>query len=202
MIKASLAAACLLLLPHHAAADTNSFTIPVSGSWQEFPEGTTVAVPGFNRALGTLTGVTDTLSGTGFETLSSYGPTAGPFQAAITQQFDEIGPSGHQSFTAKPFSIFAGPENFSTGFGIDATFTGAPLNYSGQTVYDAFLLGFTAIDESNGLPLHGTSGLSFTATLTETFTYTPTVVAEPRSLALFATTALIMMGLAPRRKGV
>jgi hypothetical protein len=199
MIRASLAAACLLLLSHQAKADTITFTVPVSASWVEFPEGTTVAVPGFNVALGTLTGVADTLSGTGFETLSGYGPITGPFQAAITQQFAEIGPSGHQSFTAKPFSISAGPTSFSTGFAFDATFTDPPLNHSGQTIYDAYLLGFTAIDESNGLPIHGDSGLSYKATLTETFTYTPSAIAEPRSIALFATAALTLISLVKRR---
>jgi hypothetical protein len=203
MIKACLAAASLLLLADRAAADTISFAVPVAGAWVEFPESTEIAVPGFNAGLGTLTGVTDTLAGTGTESLSGYGHTAGPFEAAITNQILEIGPSGQRSFTAKPFPVFAGPSSLSAGFGFDAIFTDSPLNHTGQTIYDAYLLGFTVVDETTGLPVHGQdSGLSFSATLTETFTYTPTAIPEPCSTGLFAAGALALMGSAFARRNI
>jgi len=203
MIKAFFAAACLVLLADRAAADTISFTVPVTGGWVDFPEGKEVAVPGFSAALGTLTGVTDTLAGTGSLSLSGYGPTPGAFEAAITNQILEIGPSGRGSFTAKPFTVFAGPTSLSAQFGFDAIFTDSPLNHDGQTIYDAYLLGFTVLDETNGLPVHGQdSSLSFTATLTETFTYTPAAIPEPGSMALFAAWALTLAGFVSARRGI
>jgi len=203
MIKAFLAASALLMLAGRAAADTISFAVPVSGAWAEFPEGTEIAVPGFNAALGTLTGVTDTLAGTGTESLSGYGPTAGPFEALITNQILEIGPSGKGSFTATPFTVLAGPTSLSAAFGFDAVFTDSPLNHDGQTIYDAYLLGFTVVDETTGLPVHGQdSSLSFSATLTETFTYTATAIPEPGSMGLFAAFAVTLVGFACARRKI
>jgi len=207
MIKFCVAALAVLAAIPTAHAGTISYTLPIGSSWIEFPESIDTYMPGFTASLGTLTGATYNVSGTGFETLMNDDPSQpwpAPFSASITEQTEQVGEAGDNTVNDAPFMTYGTQTTISTAFGDDATFvvpTASLQSLYTNPVYNEYFIGFYAAYTSSGLPISGDPTLSFSGTLTETFTYTP--VPEPGSVALWGSfiAATVALGWL-RRKNV
>jgi len=208
MIKFFAAAVALLAAIPSAQAGTISYTAPIGISWVGDPESINTSMPGFTASLGTLTGATYNVFGTGFETLTNNNPSQpwpAPVEANIIEQTQQIGEGGEGTIDGTPFSAFGTPTTISTGFGDDATFvvpTASLQSLYTNPVFNEYFIGFFATFTSGGAPVSGNQTLSFSGTLTETFTYTP--VPEPGSAPLWGTAigATVALGWLRRKKAL
>ncbi len=201
-----LSTALLLCAAASAPADTIEvvpFSLPVG------PSQVTVQVPQFDPALGTLTGVNLSVSGTIQYLLDVFSTGPGPFSATVHDNlsfamtplptggtFSGSIPANQTVFTYSPAALNFGPLTETFGPGLLGVFTG-----TGTVPFDLSLSAVT-IDQFSGSTVQNVLGFSqASGNVTADYMFTPaaTAVPEPASFGPLLL-SLLSLSLLRRRR--
>jgi hypothetical protein len=181
-------AAVFVFAASAAQAATISYTDALTGGYSaDDGVSLTGTTQGFNSSLGTLTGVSFQVTGTGVDVQTGNGNST-DFKATENNSVDVIG-AGFSSLVAlashtAPATTNSATDNFAIDFVLSTT-SDLQAYISQAAMSTSYAFGDTIYNGSNLVGYNSDAG-RINAKVTETFTYAA-AVPEPAALALFGT---------------